>query len=242
MTMRALAIVHQRDAGPGRIRRCDPLRGRRARHVAARRRRTRRPGDPADYDAVLVFGGAMHVDQEEQPSVAARGEGAAARAARAAACRCSASASGRSCWPRQRARRARRASRPEIGWHEVEVTAEGQRRPAARAARAALRGVPVAQLRVPAAARRDAARAQRRLPPGLPGRATRLGHPVPRRGDAARTRRPGSTTTAATRTPSGSVLDPDDAAAADPRSIGEWNALGRALCERFLRRRYSGVT
>ena len=40
----------------------------------------------------------------------------------------------------------RRASEPEIGWHEVELTAEGARDPLLGAARPALRGLPVAQL------------------------------------------------------------------------------------------------
>ena len=61
--MRALAIVHQRDAGPGVF-------GEGVRdagwhldewHIAEE---AGPPGDPHGYDAVLVFGGAMHVDQE----------------------------------------------------------------------------------------------------------------------------------------------------------------------------------
>ena len=38
-------------------------------------------------------------------------------------------------------------------------------------------------------------------------------------------------------------LDPDALRRQTRAAIDDWNALGRALCERFLaRRRYSGVT
>ena len=60
--MRALAIVHQPDAGPGVF----------AEALAAKGVELDRwliadapaPADPGDYDAVLTFGGAMHADHE----------------------------------------------------------------------------------------------------------------------------------------------------------------------------------
>ena len=65
--MRALAIVHQPDAGPGVF--ADEMRdrGRGARRVdCSPERGTGPPREIADYDAVLTFGGAMHADQEDR--------------------------------------------------------------------------------------------------------------------------------------------------------------------------------
>ena len=56
--------------------------------------------------------------------------------------------------------------------------------PAPRRLPGPLHGVPVAQLRDRPARRRGRARAEPGLPPGLPARRDRVGHPVPRRGDA----------------------------------------------------------
>ena len=69
--MRVLAIVHQRDAGPGVF----------AEAIAAERARARQwllpeaaepPADPLGYDAVLVLGGAMNADQGARPPLAGR--------------------------------------------------------------------------------------------------------------------------------------------------------------------------
>ena len=62
--MRVLSIVHQRDAGPGVF--ADAVGARGAELDLWHRAETAEPpADPAGYDAVITFGGAMHADQEE---------------------------------------------------------------------------------------------------------------------------------------------------------------------------------
>lgn len=122
--MRVLAIVHQRDAGPGVF----------ATEIAGAggeldewtlAERPQPPADPFGYDAVFVLGGAMNVDERERHGWIAEEEallrellerevpllglclGGQLLAAAAGA-------------------QPRRASRPEIGWHRVEVTPEGE--------------------------------------------------------------------------------------------------------------------
>jgi GMP synthase (glutamine-hydrolysing) len=120
--MRVLAIVHQPDAGPGVF--AEAIRSTGAElDVWQLPNRGAPPRDPRGYDAVLTLGGAMHPDQEDAYSWLAdekvlladlldRGMpllgvclGAQLLAAAAGA-------------------RPRRAREPEIGWYEVEVTAE----------------------------------------------------------------------------------------------------------------------
>jgi GMP synthase-like glutamine amidotransferase len=83
------------------------------------------PGDPLDYDAVLVLGGAMNVDEgDAHPWLHAErgliGELLANEVPLVGLCLGSqmvAAAAGAV---------PRRASRPEIGWHEVELTEAGR--------------------------------------------------------------------------------------------------------------------
>ena len=123
--MRALAIVHQPDAGPGVFAEAFAERGDQldsweiAEGVGP-------PAEPHTYDAVLSFGGAMNAHEEEEhpwlrfekdllAELLRRGMplmgvclGAQILAAAAGAT-------------------PRRASQPEIGWHEVELTPRAPR-------------------------------------------------------------------------------------------------------------------
>jgi GMP synthase (glutamine-hydrolysing) len=122
--MRVLAIVHEDHAGPGvfgeAIReRGDALEEWMLPTVAEP------PGDPRGYDAVLVLGGAMNVDQgDEHPWLHAErrliGEMIERQVPLVGLCLGSqmvAAAAGAV---------PRRAPRPEIGWHPVELTDAGR--------------------------------------------------------------------------------------------------------------------
>lgn len=125
--MRVLAIVHQRDAGPGVFAEAIAEAGAEL-EVWTPAERTPPPADPFDYDAVFVLGGAMNVDEGDRHSWIAEEEellrellarevpllglclGAQLLAAAADA-------------------QPRRAARPEIGWQRVAVTVEGAEDP-----------------------------------------------------------------------------------------------------------------
>jgi GMP synthase-like glutamine amidotransferase len=123
--MRALAIVHQPDAGPGVF--ADEMRDRGVEldEWTLSERGTGPPREIADYDAVLTFGGAMHADQEdlhpwlrfEKDFLAAMLDDGLPILAVCLGTQVLADAAGGE---------ARRASEPEIGWIEIEVTDEGE--------------------------------------------------------------------------------------------------------------------
>jgi GMP synthase (glutamine-hydrolysing) len=122
--MRALAIVHQNDAGPGVF--ADELRERGVEldEWLLSERGTGPPLEIAGYGAVLTFGGAMHADQEdrhpwlrfEKDFLAAMLDDGMPVLAVCLGSQLLAEAAGGT---------ARRASEPEIGWKEVEITEEG---------------------------------------------------------------------------------------------------------------------
>jgi GMP synthase (glutamine-hydrolysing) len=122
--MRALAIVHQPDAGPGVF--ADEIRERGVEldEWMLSQRGAGPLREIADYDAVLTFGGAMHVDQEdrhpwlrfEKDFLAAMLDDGMPIMAVCLGTQLLADAAGGT---------ARRARAPEIGWFEVEVTEEG---------------------------------------------------------------------------------------------------------------------
>jgi GMP synthase (glutamine-hydrolysing) len=126
--MKALAIVHQRDAGPGVFAEEMRDRGVELDEWLLSERGTSPPAEIADYDAVLTFGGAMHADQEDQHPwlrfekdfLAAMLDDGMPLLAVCLGCQLLAEAAGGS---------ARRASEPEIGWHEVEITEAGSADP-----------------------------------------------------------------------------------------------------------------
>jgi GMP synthase-like glutamine amidotransferase len=125
--MRALAITYEREAGPGVFADAMAERGVRL-DEWARERDQDPPADPHSYDAVLSFGGAMNVDEEdrytwlrEQKDLLAElldaevpllgvclGSQLLAEAAGAA---------------------PGRAERPEIGWFDIEVNGDGAKDP-----------------------------------------------------------------------------------------------------------------
>jgi GMP synthase (glutamine-hydrolysing) len=121
--MRVLSIVHQPDAGPGVF--GDAIRA--AGDTVEEWAIATEPDPPADpfgYDAVLVLGGAVHADQEDRHAWlgaerALLGELLAVEVPLLGLClgaQTLAAAGGAT---------PRRAARPEIGWHRVEVTPEG---------------------------------------------------------------------------------------------------------------------
>jgi GMP synthase (glutamine-hydrolysing) len=122
--MRALAIVHQPDAGPGVF--ADEMRERGVEldEWMLSERGTGPPLEIADYDAVLTFGGAMHADQEdrhpwlrfEKDFLAAILDDEMPILAVCLGSQLLAEAAGGT---------ARRASESEIGWFEIEVNEEG---------------------------------------------------------------------------------------------------------------------
>ncbi len=121
--MRALAIVHQRDAGAGVF--ADAARSRQVELDTWLRAETDSPpGRPAEYDAVLTFGGAMHADHEdrhpwlrkEKLLLAELLERGVPLLAVCLGSQLLAVAAGGT---------AQRAAQPEIGWHRVDVTNDG---------------------------------------------------------------------------------------------------------------------
>src|SRR3954451_10951857 len=125
--MRVLTISHQADAGPGVF----------AEAVAAAGHQLdlwrideggEPPADPFGYDAVMTFGGAMNVDQPDEHAwidpekelLAGLIEAGVPLLGVCLGSQLVCQAAGGE---------ARRAPEPEIGWHPVEVTADGQRDP-----------------------------------------------------------------------------------------------------------------
>jgi GMP synthase (glutamine-hydrolysing) len=126
--MRALAIVHQPDAGPGVFAEEMAERGVELHEWLMSERGSGPQLEIADYDAVLTFGGAMHADQEDRhPWLQFEKDFLAAmiddRMPVLAVCL------GTQLLAEAAGGEARRASEPEIGWSEVEVTEEGRADP-----------------------------------------------------------------------------------------------------------------
>jgi len=229
--VKALAVNHQLDAGPG---------------VFAEEANAKGwaldewlipsgeppPADPLTYDAVLSFGGAMHADQEsEHPWLAQEKEILSglldARVPTMGVCLGSqllAEAAGAS---------VVRADEPEIGWFDIEVTTQGARDPVIGALAPRFEALQWHSYRSP-------------LPPGavelalspLALQAYRIGevawgiqfHAEVSEIDAASWAVNYAVDEDAVRI----GIDPDFLGAQILERIGEWNALGRGLCGRFL--------
>jgi GMP synthase-like glutamine amidotransferase len=122
--VRVLAIVHQRDAGPGVF--AEAIReagGTLDEWTLAERPRP--PADPLGYDAVFVLGGAMNVDEGDRHGWIAEEE-ALLRELLAREVPLLGLCLGGQLVARAAGAEPRRAARPEIGWHRVEVTAAGE--------------------------------------------------------------------------------------------------------------------
>lgn len=121
--MRVLAIVQQRDAGPGVFAEAIRERGDRLDEWVLPEGGDP-PGDPLDYDAVLTLGGAMNIDEQDRhpwlgDQKALLRELLAREVPLLGLClggQLVAAAAGAT---------PGRAPRPEIGWHRVELTAAG---------------------------------------------------------------------------------------------------------------------
>ena len=125
--MRALAIVHQRDAGPGVF--ADAARASRVELESwVPAESDSPPRALGAYDAVMIFGGAMHADQEERhpwlhdEKVLLR-DLLERRTPLLGVCL------GAQLLAEAAGAPPRRAREPEIGWYEVEVTEAGARDP-----------------------------------------------------------------------------------------------------------------
>lgn len=124
--VRALAIVHQRDAGPGVF--TEALRQPEVKLETWLPAEGQPVPDPTGYDAVLTFGGAMHVDQEEShPWLGA--EKALLAELLGAGVPLLGVCLGSQVLAEAAGAEPRRAPRPEIGWHQVELTEDGIRDP-----------------------------------------------------------------------------------------------------------------
>jgi len=229
--MRVLAIVHQLDAGPGVF--ADAIRARGVELDSwLRAEADAPPREPSDYDAVFIFGGAMHADHEDQHPWLAEEKALLSdllerRVPMLGVClgaQLIAEAAGVP---------AQRASQPEIGWYEVELTADGADDP----------------LVGPLAPRFEAFEwhsYEFPLPPGAAPlarsasclQAYRVGesvwgiqfHAEVTREDAEAWIDDYRSDEDAVRT----ELNPDELRRRTHDAIADWNALGRGICERFL--------
>jgi GMP synthase (glutamine-hydrolysing) len=235
---RALAIVHQRDAGPGVFAEAASARG-----VALETWHPAEgepaPADLATYDAVLTFGGAMHADQEE-PHPWLRQEKNLLTELLEAGTPLLGVCLGSQLLAEAGGGAARRARDPEIGWLEVELTSEGRADPLLGALAPRFEAF---QWHSYEAAVPPAAVELARSPVCL--QAYRLAdrawgiqfHAEVSGVDAA-------AWIADYRSDEDAVrigLDPVPLARETAEKIGDWNAVGRGICERFLDVAYSGV-
>lgn len=125
--MRVLAIVHQRDAGSGVFAEAIAERGAELDEWLLPEDGSP-PADPLGYDGVLVLGGAMHADQRDRHRWLAE-EGALLGRLLAAEVPLLGLCLGGQLVAAAAGATPRRAARPEIGWHRVELTAEGREDP-----------------------------------------------------------------------------------------------------------------
>lgn len=229
--MRALAIVHQADAGPGVFRDEALERGWQldAWTIADV---AEPPADPFSYDAVLTFGGAMNAEDEPEHPWLRPQKDLLAQLLRAevplmGVCLGSQLLAEAAGAPTER------APEPEIGWFDVEVTPEGARDPVIGPLAPRFEAFQWHSYRSP-------------LPPGavelanspVALQAYRIGalawgiqfHAEVTEADAVSWAVNYGVDEDAVRI----GVDPDRLRAETLERIGTWNAQGRALCGRFL--------
>ena len=229
--MRALSIAHQRDAGPGVF--AEVMRSRGVQHdVWHRAEMDRPPADMHDYDAVMVFGGAMHADHEDRHPWL-RDQKALLRDLLDRGVPLLGVCLGSQLLAEAAGVPARRASDPEIGWHDVEVTGAGADDPLLGALAPRFEAFQWHSYECP-------------VPPGATALArSEVCLQAYRIGDSAWgiqfhaevTREDAEAWIDDYRSDEDAVrigLDPDALRRRTSASIEEWNELGRALCARFL--------
>jgi GMP synthase (glutamine-hydrolysing) len=231
--MRALAIVHESNAGPGVF--AEEMRSRGVELELWRiPQRPDPPADPLGYDAVLTFGGAMNVSERDahawiDPELELLARLLERGVPLFGAClgtQLLAEAAGGS---------VRRASEPEIGWFEVEVLSEGESDPVIGPLAPRFEAF---QWHSYEAVPPDGAVVLARSP--VCPQAYRLGdrawgiqfHAEVSASDAGEWIDQWRSDGDAVRV----GLDPDALRAEVRRRIGAWNRLGRELCGRFLDR------
>lgn len=229
--MRALAIVHQEDAGAGVFADAAVDRGIEL-DTWMRAESSTPPADPAGYDAVLCFGGSMHADQEDRHPWLRDEKALLARLLRAAVPLLGVCLGGQLLAEAAGAP-PRRAPTPEIGWHEVVLTPEG-------------RGDPLLGPLAPAFAAFEWHSYEFPLPPGARPlarseaclQACRLGQTAwAIQFHAEVTARDAEAWIDDYRSDEDAVcigLDPEALRDETRSRIAAWNELGRALCGRFL--------
>ena len=181
---------------------------------------------PGRYDAIMVFGGAMHPDQDgEHPWLA--DEADFIREAIDREVPLFGVCLGAQLIARAMGARVGPATTAEVGWHVVDVNDAGRADPVHRRAAGPRRRLPVALLRLRAPGGRRAPRGQRRRPAGLPARRAHVGGPVPSEvtrhmldfwfveGEAE-------------------LPDPPTVRSETDAFLGAWNEHGRRLCGAFL--------
>ena len=229
--VRVLAISHQADAGPGVFAEAARERGEGLDEWLLPEGGAA-PSDPASYDAVMVFGGSMHADQEPEHPWLAR-EKALLRELLDAGVPLLGVCLGSQLVAEAAGAPVEPASRPEIGWLEVELTPEGVSDPLLAPLAPSFTAFQWHSYRSP-------------LPPGAVALArSPVALQAYRAGERAWgiqfhaevTERDAIGWTARHDEDPKAVeigLDPDELMGSIREQIKAWNEIGRALCGRFL--------